>query len=166
MLGNLIRLVVLFQCFVFGGRIYVELDGGQVSICCLCVSAQALCPLQNKNIPKLSLGKGTIKVVRMALHKVNLLIIISSEPTPTVRTSYLEDPDGSQLLLCTFINTWTQGQDDVPVMGKSMKHLKDYMFLFLLIGQLKVFEYIFRPQHRGFSESNDDVALPRECHGI
>ena len=80
----------------------------------------------------------------------DLFVIISSEPTAIVRTPYLEDPDGSQLSLCPFINTWTQGQDDVSGMGKRMKHLKDYMFWFLRIGQLKVFEYIFRPQHRGF----------------
>ena len=50
-------------------------------------------------------------------------------------------------------------------MGKRMKHLKDYIFLFLLIRQLKVFEYIFRQASR-FSESNDAVVLPRECNGI
>ena len=80
----------------------------------------------------------------------DLFIIISSESTSIVRTPYFEDLDGSQFFLRTFINTWTQGQDVVSVMGKRMKHLKDYMFLFLLTGQLQVFEYIFRLQHRGF----------------
>ena len=86
----------------------------------------------------------------MALQKVNYAIIISSEPTHTVRTPYLEDADGSQLLLRTFINTWTQGEDDASVMGKRMTHLKDYMYRFLLVGQLKVSEYICRPQQQGF----------------
>ena len=48
------------------------------------------------------------------------------------------------------VNTWTQGEDDVSGMGKGMTHLKDYMFRFLLIGQLKVSEYICRPQQQGF----------------
>ena len=86
----------------------------------------------------------------MALQKSNSAIITSSECTHTVRTPYLEDPDGFQILLRTFINTWTQGEDDVSAMGKRMKHLKDYMFRFLIIGQLKVSEYICRPQQRGF----------------
>ena len=36
--------------------------------------------IQNKNLPKVSLGNGTIKGVRTALEKVNTAIITSSTP--------------------------------------------------------------------------------------
>ena len=106
--------------------------------------------IQNKNIPKVSLGNGTIKGVPRPLEKVNSAIITSSQPSHTIRTPYLEDPDGSQPLPRTMINTWTEGEDDESGTGKGMTHLKDYKFRFLLIGQLKVSEYICRPQQQGF----------------
>ena len=82
--------------------------------------------IQNKNIPKVSRGNGTIKCVRTALEKVNYTIITSSEPLHTIRTPYLEDPDGSQPLPRTMINTWTQGEDDESGTGRGMTHLKSY----------------------------------------
>ena len=53
---------------------------------------------QNTNLSKVSLGNGAIKGFRLALEKVRYAGIVSSEPTHTIRTPYLEEPDGCQLL--------------------------------------------------------------------
>ena len=58
----------------------------------------------------------------------------------------------AQLLPRTLINTWTQGEEDEAGTGNGMMYLNDYKFKFLLIGQLKVAEYICRPQQQGFQK--------------
>ena len=81
---------------------------------------------QNKNLSKVSLGNGTIKGIRTGLEKVNYASITSFEPTHTIRTPYLEEPDGSQLLPRTIFNTWTQGEEDESGTGNGITHLKEY----------------------------------------
>ena len=76
---------------------------------------------QNKNVSKVSLGNGTIKVIRTALEKVNYASITSSEPTHTIRTPYLEEPDGSQLLPRTMLNAWHQGRKTSPGLAMALR---------------------------------------------
>ena len=76
---------------------------------------------QNKNLSKVSLANGTIKGIRTALEKVNYASITSSEPTHTIRTPYLEEPDGSQLLPRTMLNTCTQGEEDKSGTGNGLQ---------------------------------------------
>ena len=106
--------------------------------------------IQDENIPMVSLANGTIKRVRMALQKTTYANITSSELIHIIRTPYLEDLEVAQLLPRTLINTWTQGEEeDESGTGNGMMYLNDYKFKFRLIGQLKVAEYICRPQKQG-----------------
>ena len=102
----------------------------------------------NKKLSQASVGNGTIKGIRTALEKVKYAAVVSSEPTHTIRTPYLEEPDGCQLLPRTMLNTWTQGEDDESGTGNGITHIKEYKFKCLLIGQLNVAEYICRPRSR------------------
>ena len=100
----------------------------------------------NKSLSKVSLGNGTIKGIRAALEKVHYAGIVSSEPTHTIRTTFLEEPDGCQLLPRTMLNTLTQGEDDESGTGNGITHIKEYKFMILLLtGQIKVSEFICRP---------------------
>ena len=115
----------------------------------------------NKKLSQVSLGNGTIKGIRSALEKVKYAGIVSSEPTHTIRTPYLEEPDGCQLLPRTMLNTWTQGEDDESGIGNGMTHIKEYKFKLFLIGQIKVMEFICRPQQQGFQKRMSMVYYPQ-----
>jgi hypothetical protein len=52
----------------------------------------------------------------------------------------------------SLINTWTQGEEDELGMGHGNMNLKDYKFICVLLGQIKVAEYICRPQMQGFQK--------------
>ena len=115
----------------------------------------------NKKLSQASVGNGTIKGIRTALEKVKYAAVVSSEPTHTIRTPYLEEPDGCQLLPRTMLNTWTQGEDDESGTGNGMTHIKQYKFKLLLIGQIKVMEFICRPQQQGFQKRMSMAYYPK-----
>jgi hypothetical protein len=101
------------------------------------------------NSPAVSLGHGNIKRVRRCLQQTRSANITSPDPIHIIRTPYLKDYDSGHLLPRTLINTWTQGEEDEFVMNQGKMNLKDYKFKFLMLGQIKVAEYICRPQMQG-----------------
>ena len=115
----------------------------------------------NKKLSQVSLGNGTIKGIRSALERVTYAGIVSSEPTHTIRTPYLEEPDGCQLLPRTMLDTWTQGEEDESGTGNGIAHVKEYKFICVLIGQIKVSEFICRPQQQGFQKRMSMVYYPQ-----
>ena len=68
-------------------------------------------------------------------------------------TPYLEDLEVAQFLPRTLINTWSQGEEDESGMGHGRRYLNDYKFKLLITGQVKVAEYICRPQKQGFQKT-------------
>ena len=78
--------------------------------------------------------------IRSALERVNYVGIVSSEPTHTIRTPYLAESDGRQLLPRTMLDTWIQGEDDNGVWP-----------------QCQVMEFICQPQQQGFQKRTSMV---------
>ena len=94
-------------------------------------------------------------------HFEHMVKIVSSEPTHIIRTEYLEEPDGCQLLPRTMLNTWTQGEDDESETGSVMTQIKQSKFKLLLIGQIRVMEFICVPQQQGFQKRMSMVYYPQ-----
>ena len=57
------------------------------------------------------------------------------------------------------LNTWTQGEEDESGTGNGITHLREYNLKLLLIGQVKVSEFICRPQQQGFQKRMSMVYL-------
>ena len=120
---------------------------------------------QNKNLSKVSLGNGTIKGIRSALEKVSYASIVSSEPTHTIRTPYLEEPDGCQLLPRTMLNTWAQGEEDESGTGNGIMHIKEYKFIFCVNWTAQRRGVHLSASAARFSEADVNGVFSWECHG-